>query len=279
MSTHQLHTNTTTGRSEPVASRSPARRSGALTVSEVARNTGVSVRTLHHYDEIGLLVPSARTGAGYRLYSHEDLQRLQEVLLFRELEIPLDDIAVLLSGGAFDRLAALELQREMLVHKAARTQALVASVERAINAERTGVRMTADEMFEAFGDFDPAEYADEVTERWGQTDAYRESARRTAKYTKADWERFKAESQQIGTDTAALMDAGVPADDPRAMDLAEQARLQIDTWFYPCSHEMHVGLAQMYIADPRFTATYEKIHEGMARYWHDAILANAARHA
>ncbi len=248
-----------------------------LTVSEVARLANVSVRALHHYDEIGLLVPSARTAAGYRLYGDADLARLQEILLFRELEIPLDDIATLLSGGAFDRRAALELQREMLLQKAVRTEALIASVERAINAERTGVRMTKEEMFEVFGDFDPAEHEEEVQERWGETDAYKESSRRTAKYTKADWERFKAESEQIGTDTARLMDEGVPAGDPRAMDLAEQARLQIDTWFYPCSHEMHVNLAEMYIADPRFTATYEKIHEGMAQYWHDAILANAAR--
>ena len=251
----------------------------ALTVSEVARLAGVSVRALHHYDAIGLLSPSARSDAGYRLYSRDDLDRLQEVLLFRELEIPLEDIGALMAGGAFDRLTALELQREMLAQNATRTAALIASVERAINAERTGVRMTAEEMFEVFGDFDPAEYEDEVEERWGHTDAYAESARRTAKYTKADWERFKAESEQIGRDTAALMDQGVPADDPRAMDLAEQARLQIDTWFYPCSHEMHANLAEMYIADPRFTATYEKVHEGMARYWHDAIIANAARHA
>jgi len=248
-----------------------------LTVSEVARLANISVRALHHYDEIGLLVPSARTAAGYRLYSDADLARLQEILLFRELEIPLDDIATLLSGGAFDRRAALELQREMLLQKAVRTEALIASVERAINAERTGVRMTKEEMFEVFGDFDPVEYEGEVQERWGESDAYKESSRRTAKYTKADWERFKAESEQIGTDTARLMDEGVPASDPRAMDLAEQARKQIDTWFYPCSHEMHVNLAGMYIADPRFTATYEKVHEGMAQYWHDAILANAAR--
>ena len=248
-----------------------------LTVSEVSRLAGVSVRALHHYDEIGLLTPSARTDAGYRLYSRDDLDRLQEILIFRELEIPLDDVAVLLAGGAFDRTAALELQREMLNQKSVRLRALITSVERTINAERTGIRMTNDEMFEVFGEFDPAEYEGEVKERWGETDAYRESARRTAKYTKADWERFKAESLQIGTDTAALMDAGVPADDPRATDLAEQARLQIDTWFYPCSREMHVSLAEMYIADPRFTATYEKQREGMARYWHDAILANAAR--
>lgn len=255
----------------------PGATAAPLTVSDAARLAGVSVRTLHHYDDIGLLTPSARTDAGYRLYDERDMERLQEILLFRELEIPLDDIGVLLSGGAFDRQAALELQREMLAQKSARIGAMITSVDRAINAERTGVRMTTAEMFEVFGDFDPAEYEDEVKERWGETDAYKESARRTARYTKADWQHFKDESQQIGSDTAALMDAGVPADDPRAMDLAEAARLQIDTWFYPCSHEMHVNLAEMYIADPRFTATYEKIHEGMARYWHDAILANAAR--
>lgn len=248
-----------------------------ITVSEVARLTGVSVRTLHHYDAIGLLRPAARSAAGYRLYSRHDLERLQEVLLFRELELPLEDIAVLLASGALDRRAALELQRESLAQKRIRTEALIASVDRAINAERTGVRMTNDEMFDAFGDFDPAEYEDETKERWGETDAYKESARRTARYTKADWERFKAESMQIGSDTAALMDAGVPAEDSRAMDLAEQARLQIDAWFYPCSHQMHVNLAEMYIADPRFKATYEKIRAGLARYWHDAILANAAR--
>jgi len=263
----------TTGRARQV----PA--SPALTVSEVARLAGVSIRTLHHYDSIGLLEPSERSAAGYRLYSRRDVERLQEILLFRELDIPLDDIGALLAGGAFDRLAALELQHEMLRGKADRTEALIRSVERAINAERTGVHMTNDEMLGVFGDFDPAEYADEVEERWGESDAYKESARRTARYTKTDWARFKAESEQIGADTVALMEAGVPADDPRAMDLAEQARLQIDRWFYPCSREMHVNLAEMYLSDPRFTATYEKIHEGMARYWHDAILANAARHA
>ena len=188
-----------------------------LTVSEVSRLSGASVRALHHYDEIGLLVPSARTAAGYRLYGDADLARLQEILLFRELEIPLDDIATLLSGGAFDRRAALELQREMLLQKAVRTEALIASVERAINAERTGVRMTKEEMFEVFGDFDPAQYEDEVQERWGESDAYKESSRRTATYTKADWERFKAESEQIGTDTARLMDEGVAARDRKSV--------------------------------------------------------------
>ncbi len=137
--------------------------------------------------------------------------------------------------------------------------------------------MTKEGMFEVFGDFDPAEHEDEVKDRWGDTEPYKESARRTAKYTKDDWARFKVQSDEINSAITALMDESVPATDPRAMDAVDAARLQIDTWFYPCSHEMHVGLAEMYIADPRFTANYEKIHTGMAQYVHDAIVANAAR--
>jgi len=252
-------------------------RGRAYTVGDVATLAGVSVRTLHHYDAIGLLAPSARSEAGYRLYGDGDLERLQEILFFRELGLPLDDIAALLASGALDREAALELQREMLSEKAVRLKTMLASIDRALDAQRKGRQMDKQELFEVFGDFDPAEYEDEVQERWCDTDAYKESARRTARYTKADWQRFKDESEKIGLSIVALMDEGVSATEPRAMDAVERARLQIDTWFYPCSREMHVALAEMYITDPRFTATYEKIHVGMAQYVHDAILANAAR--
>jgi hypothetical protein len=163
-------------------------------------------------------------------------------------------------------------QRRMLRDKAAQLGRMVDAVDAALDADEKGTMVDERDMFEVFGDFDPKQYEAEVQERWGHTDAYAESARRTKRYTKQDWQRVKDESFQIGTDTARLMDEGAPA-----MALAEQARLQIDTWFYPCSHEMHVNLAEMYIVDPRFKATYEKIHVGMAEYWHDAIRANAAR--
>lgn len=248
------------------------------TVGEVAAMAGVSVRTLHHYHAIGLVEPRARTEAGYRVYGQRDLERLQEVLFFREVGVPLADIAALLDAGALDREAALKLQRDMLREKAARIGTMIATIDRALDAHREGRRMDAHDLFDTFGDFDPREYEDEVRERWGDTEAYRESARRAARYTRDDWARFKAEAEEIGLAIAALMDEGVPADDPRALDAVERARLQIDTWFYPCSHEMHAALAEMYIADPRFEATYERIRPGMARYVHDAILANAARH-
>lgn len=137
--------------------------------------------------------------------------------------------------------------------------------------------MSKEEMFSVFGDFDPSQYEDEVKERWGHTDAYQESARRTKGYSKADWERFKEENEAVTGAIAALMDEGVAPDDPRAMDAVERHRLLIDKWFYPCSREMHAELGKMYVDDPRFTATYEKIRPGMAVYVRDAILANLAR--
>jgi DNA-binding transcriptional MerR regulator len=247
------------------------------TVGVVSKVSGVSVRTLHHYHAIGLLVPSERSESGYRIYSDQDMAKLQQVLFFRELGFALEDVARIMNDESFDRREALLLQRRMLTDKAAQLGRMVDAVDAALYAKEKGATMDDKDMFEVFGDFDPKQYEDEVQERWGGTDAYKESARRTKHYTKADWQRFKDENDRIGADTARLMDEGVPAADPRAMDLAEQARLQIDTWFYPCSHEMHVNLAEMYVADPRFTATYERIHAGMAVYWHDAITANAAR--
>jgi len=249
----------------------------AYTVGEVAEIARVSVRALHHYDEIGLLEPSDRSEAGYRLYSDEDLDRLQTVLFFRELGFSLAEIRGLVDDPAFDRREALLVQRDLIAEQALRHEAMLRLIDKTIAALDGGIRMTKEEMFEVFGDFDPSEYEDEMRERWGDTDAYKESARRTARYTKADWRRFKEESEQITSAIAALMDEGVPADDPRAMDAVDRARLQIDTWFYPCSLEMHAELGKMYVADQRFTATYEKIRPGMARYVCDAIQANLAR--
>jgi DNA-binding transcriptional MerR regulator len=248
-----------------------------LTVGEVAHLASVSVRALHHYDELGLLTPSVRTEAGYRLYSDADLACLQQVLFFKELGFGLGDIARIMHDPQFDRLEALRMQRRMLMDKSSQLILMAEAVDAATDATEGGVRMDAKDMFEAFGDFDPKEYEKEAEERWGNTDAYKESARRTKRYTKQDWIEVRKETEAVNEALAALLDAGVPADDPRAMDQAEQHRLNIDKRFYPVSYEMHVGLAQMYIADPRFAANYEKIRPGLAQYMHDAILANAAR--
>ena len=154
---------------------------------------------------------------------------------------------------------------------------MAAAVEKALEARTMGINLTPEERFEVFGDFDPDQHAAEVEERWGDTDAYRESQRRVSRYTKADWERMKSEAAAATNAIVDAMRAGLPADSAEAMDGAEAHRRHISDWFYDCTYEIHVGLAEMYLADPRFTATYENIAPGLAQYIHDAITANAAR--
>ncbi|MER7282535.1 TipAS antibiotic-recognition domain-containing protein [Dactylosporangium sp. NPDC000244] len=139
------------------------------------------------------------------------------------------------------------------------------------------MNLTPEEKRELFGSFDPDQHAEEAEQRWGSTEAYQQSARRTAQYTKADWERIKGEAAENTAQFAAAFDGGVPAGDERAMDLAEAHRQHISRWFYDCSAEIHQGLGEMYVSDPRFTANYDTEHPGLAAYIRDAIRANAAR--
>jgi len=248
-----------------------------LTVGAMAELAGVTVRTLHHYHEVGLVVPSGRTDAGYRTYSAEEVERLQEVLFYRELGFSLDAIGELMSRPDYDRAAVLQQQRFLLARKADRLFAMIDAVDRAIVAERNGVRMSNEEILEVFGDFDPADYEEEAQARWGETDAYKQSAQRTARYGKAEWQAIKAESEGIYRSFVALMGAGVPAEDARAMDVAEQHRMHISNWFYDCPVQMHAGLGQMYVTDLRFQENIDKHGEGLAEYMAVAIAANAVR--
>jgi DNA-binding transcriptional MerR regulator len=249
----------------------------SLTVSQVARLAGISVRALHHYDEIGLLQPSGRSEAGYRLYEQPDLQRLQQVLFFKELGFALEEITRIVRDPAFDLRAALLMQRQLLTDRATRVHALIGAVDAALESLEKGTVMSKEEMFEVFGDFDPAKYEDEARERWGTTDAYKESARRTARYTKKDWEQIKAEGDAIQRELAAQLEAGRAPTDPAVMELAERHRGYITRWFYPCSHEMHRGLGELYVNDPRFTANIDKLRAGLAEFSRDAFRANAER--
>ena len=138
---------------------------------------------------------------------------------------------------------------------------------------------TAEEMKEIIGDGFEDEYQAEAQERWGETDAWKQSAARTRFYTPADWERIKAESEAVNDAFVAALTAGKPATSPEAMAAAEAHRVQIETWFYDLTHDFHRGLGDMYVADPRFTKTYEDIAPGLAAYVKDAIHANADRHA
>ena len=250
-----------------------------LTVGTVARLAGVTVRTLHHYDEIGLLTPGGRSDAGYRRYDEADLERLQRILFYRELGFGLDDIRTVMTDGGADASAHLRRQHAMLRDRIRKLEEMAAAIEFAMEAQKVGIQLTPEERFEVFGDFDPDEHAAEVEERWGDTDAYRESQRRVSRYTKADWDRLKADAAAATNAMVNAMQAGKPADSVEAMDGAEAHRRHISDWFYDCTYEIHLGLAEMYLADPRFTATYDNIAPGLAQYVHDAISANAARQA
>jgi DNA-binding transcriptional MerR regulator len=247
------------------------------TVGELAGLAGVSVRLLHHYDEIGLLVPGGRTPAGYRQYGYPELERLQRILAYRELGLGLDDIATVLDDPAVDPVQHLRERHRQLTEQIDRLQAQLAAVQKTMEAHQMGIQLDPQEMFEVFGDHDPTRYEEEVRQRWGDTDAYRESHRRTGSYSTQDWLAIKAEVEQVGTRLAEAMRAGLPADSVEAMDAAEAHRQHISTRFYDCGYDVHRGLAAMYLADPRFTANYEKQAPGLAQYIHDAIQANADR--
>lgn len=248
----------------------------AHTVSEVARIAGITVRTLHHYDRVGLLHPSGRSDAGYRLYDDADCARLQQILFYRELGFGLEQIRTAMDAPDFDRDQALRRQRQLLAARRAHLTAMIGAVDDAIAARERGVTMNGEEMLEVFGDFDPTAYEDEVEARWSGP-ALEESRRRTSRYGTARWREIKAEADGIARRLAECLDAG---DDPRsakAADLAEAHRLHIDRWYYPCSHQIHAGLGEMYVADPRFAAYWDAFAPGLAGFVRDAIVANAAR--
>src|SRR5215207_11408063 len=248
-----------------------------MNVGQVAELAGVTVRTLHHYDRIGLLSPSGRTSAGYRQYSAADLDRLHQVLLYRELGFPLEEVATLLDDPSADPEAHLRRQHRLLRDRLERTQAMVAAVEKEMEARSMGISLTPEERFEVFGEHDPARYDAEVEERWGETDAYAQSKRKTAAYSKDDWLRIKAEGEDIEARFAVALRSRVAPDSDEAMDLAEEHRQQITRNFYDCPPEMHAGLGRMYVEDERFTATYEAMAPGLAQYVSTAVQANAAR--
>jgi len=248
-----------------------------MNVGEVAALAGITVRALHHYDRIGLLSPSGRTSAGYRQYAPADLDRLHRVLVYRELGFPLDEVATLLDDPSADPAAHLRRQHALLRDRLERTQSMVAAVEKEMEAQQMGISLTPEERFEVFGEQDPAQYDAEVEERWGETDAYARSKRKTSAYTKEDWLRIKAEGADVEARFAEALRSGVAPDSAQAMDIAEAHRQQITRNFYDCPPEMHAGLGRMYVEDERFTAHYEEIAPGLAQYVSTAVQANAAR--
>jgi DNA-binding transcriptional MerR regulator len=252
----------------------PSRRT--YRVKEVAELAGLSVRALHHYDSIGLLTPSARSASGYRLYGDDDLLRLQQILIGRELGLPLEDIRRSLDDSKFDRREALLAQRAKLAARAERAADMIRSIDAALNVIEEKDMGKVD-MKSIFDGFDPDQYEDEVKQRWGNTEAYKISVQRTKSYGEADWRTLEAEQAAIYADALAALKDGVNADDARAMEIAERHRLVVDRWFYPCSPKMHCGLADLWEADRRYADNIDKHGPGLTEYLAAAVRANAKR--
>ena len=248
----------------------------ANTVGSVAALTGVSVRTLHHYDHIGLVVPSIRTPAGYRGYTDADIERLHLVLVYRSVGMPLEEIRALLDEPGADVVEHLRRQHELLLDQADRLQRTIKAVEELMNAHRSGIQLTAEEQLEIFGTEGStifgSEYAAEADERWGETDAWKQSQQRVSKFSKQDWIAIKAEGDALLEALAQAKRDGVEPGSAEANDLAARHRASIER-FYACGDEMHRRLAEMYLADERFTRYYDDVEPGLAQFVHDIVVA------
>ncbi|MFS0689693.1 MerR family transcriptional regulator [Sporosarcina sp. 179-K 8C2 HS] len=233
-----------------------------MKVKEVADLTGVSVRTLHHYDEIGLLVPDNVTEAGYRVYSDENLTTLQQILFFREVGFPLKKIKELLQSPSFNRLEAFELQRDMLVAKRSQLETMIKTIDKTLQSERGEMKMTNEEKFKGF-DFSSNPYEQEARERWGD-----EAVDKANKNVAQFGEKEQLEMNRIYSNLAALR-----CTDPSSVE----AQAAIADWYTflnkigTYSLEAFAGLGEMYVADERFTKNIDQFGEGLAVFMRDAM--------
>lgn len=237
------------------------------TVNQVSNLTGISIRALHHYDAIGLLPPTAVTEAGYRLYDDSALKRLETIMLFRELEMPLSQIKALLDAPSFNEKAALMDQRELLKLKAQRLNRLIEHIEKQLRGEETMD-------FSAFDSSEMDKYAEEARKRWGETEAYREFERKGG--ARNDTERaYAAEGLMRVFDTfGELLRQGESESGEKAISTACALKNYISANFYNCTNEILDGLGEMYVQDERFKANIdERCGKGTAQFARSAISA------
>ncbi|WP_370937239.1 MerR family transcriptional regulator [Amycolatopsis sp. cg13] len=247
-------------------------------VGEVAALAGVTVRALHHYDEIGLLSPSGRTTSGYRRYDDADLDRLQRILLYRELGFPLETIASVLAEPGTDADHHLKRQRELLVAQGDRIERMVAAVDRLLEARAMGNTLTPEEKFEVFGGFQaPEGYSEEAVRRWGDCAEWKQTK---LPETKGEWTEAELQRKDWVRRLVALVDEGVPADSPAAGELAEEHRAMLSAVMGECGYAMQQRIAALYADEPAqlaFLVREDEQRPGIGAYVRDAVRANAAR--
>ncbi len=239
-----------------------------MKINEVAKLTGVTVRTLHYYDEIGLLRPGAVTEAGYRVYDAAELETLQQILFLRELDFPLSEIRELLAQPDYDRDDVLKKQRELLMQKRARLDGLIALLDDTVKGE-------AKMSFKAFDKSEIEEskrkYADEVKERWGMTEEYRQSAEKDASRSEGERDAMGAQAEEIISAFAAART--LPPESSEARELVKRWQDYISATSYNCTREMLMCLGQMYVGDSRFTENIDRAGAGTAEFMSRAIAA------
>lgn len=255
----------------------PPRVADALTVGDAAAAVGATVRALHHWDAVGLVHPSERTAAGYRLYSASDVARLRRVIAYRDLGVALEDIPELLDAPGEDALGALRRQRELLGEKIARLERTAAALDRLVEARERGVLLTETEQVALLGDgWDPS-WPAEARARWGDTAQWAQFAERSAERTPEDWQRVAEDVRAFEADLAAACRDRVDPASPRAAALAERHRASVGAYF-DCGHERQVCLGRLLVEDDGFRAHYDGLAPGLAHWLLAAIEENARAH-
>ena len=239
----------------------------AYTVRQLAKLAGVSVRTLHHYDHIGLLTPSSRTDAGYRLYQEKDLLRLQQILFFKELDFPLSEIQDILDNPQFDQRKALTSHRRRLEERAQRITLLLRTIDKTISKLEGNMTLTDAELYEGFTKEQVEQMQREVHERY-DSKLVAESERRVRKMSKEQWNAVKQEGIAVTQALAALADK--KPGDPQVQKIVARHHAHIEQ-FYLCPAEVYRGLANLYVTDDRFRANYDKHRPGLADFMKSAM--------
>ncbi len=237
-------------------------------VKEVSEMVGLSVRMLHHYDKIGLLKPDHVTEVGYRQYSEDDLMNLQQILFLRELDFSLESIKNMMGSPDYNQVALLEKQQSLLEKKVERLLKIIDAIGLTKERFEKGESMSNEERFDSFDmseiEAHKMKYAKEAEEKWGKSDAYKQSAERIEKFGQEDFKRIQEENNGIYKEIVGLMDQDVSNE--RVQVLVGALRQGITDNFYDCTVEIFADLGEMYVADPRFTKNLDKHGEGFAAY-------------
>ena len=237
------------------------------TIKEIADLADVTTRTIRYYDEIGLLDPADIGENGYRYYDNDSLLRLQQVLFFRELDVPLKEIDLIINRPDFNLVDALENHRSSLKTRVKRLNALITTIDNTIEVIQGEKKMTKKNYFKGF---DETQYEDEAKEHWDNTTQYAESRRKWTSYSKEQKEMIKAEGGRIVIRMVST-DPSISPDDPDVQAAVGDYHAYLNKYFYTCNVAFLRGLTDMWVEDTRFAVNYEKIREGGANFVREAV--------